>query len=172
MPRAISYLRFSTAAQSLGHSEKRQIEDAEAYCLKHGLSLVASDQLSDLGLSAFRGANRTVGALGGFLEAMRAGRIPRGTYLIVESLDRVSRETAVRAVNQFSEIILAGIKLVTLKDQLVHSEETVNAEPYRLFHSLALMIAANAESALKAERVSKAWANKRNLAKSGHVLTP
>jgi len=165
-------LRFSTPAQALGQSEERQLKAAQDYADKHGLSLLEGDKLSDMGLSAFRGLNRTSGALSGFLEAVRTGRIPRGTVLIVEAMDRLSRESPLRALNQFSEIILAGIKLVTLKDGLIHDEASVDAQPYRLFHSLALMIAANAESSLKSGRVSEAWASKRRRAKDGHVLTP
>jgi DNA invertase Pin-like site-specific DNA recombinase len=173
MTRAISYLRFSSTAQALGQSEERQIKAAEDYCAKHGLTLLEGDKLSDMGLSAYRGANRTAGALGGFLEAVRTGRIPRGTYLIVEALDRLSREAPARALHTLTEIILAGIILVTLKDESVHDEASLNAQPYRLFHSLALIIAANAESALKSSRVSAAWSSKRRRASEGHhVLTP
>jgi hypothetical protein len=33
-----------------------------------------------------------VGALGAFLEAVRDGIVPKGSWLLVESLDRISRE--------------------------------------------------------------------------------
>jgi DNA invertase Pin-like site-specific DNA recombinase len=102
--------------------------------------------LRDLGLSAYRGTHRKEGALAGFLAAVRAGAVPRGTVLIVEGWDRLSREQPERALNQFTGIILAGVKVATLRDEQEHDEASVNAQPHRLFHSLALMISAHAES--------------------------
>ena len=171
--RAISYLRFSTPQQALGDSEKRQLKAAHAYCDKHGLVLDDSDILRDLGLSAYRGTNRREGALAGFLAAVEAGAIARGTVLIIEGWDRLSREPPLRALNQMTDIILAGVKIVTLRDEQEHDEATANREPQRLFHSLALMIAAHDESKKKGEWVASAWADKRKRATTEHhVLTP
>jgi DNA invertase Pin-like site-specific DNA recombinase len=170
--RAISYLRFSTPEQSLGDSERRQMELAEKYCHEHGLTLAPEDDLRDLGLSAYRGLHRKEGAFADLLAAIRAGAIPRGTVLIVEAWDRMSREVPMRALHQMTEIILAGVRIVTLRDSAEHDEASISREPYRLFHSLSLMIAAHADSQLKSERVGKAWDNKRNRAAEGnHILT-
>jgi DNA invertase Pin-like site-specific DNA recombinase len=45
----------------------------------------------DLGVSAFRGKNADHGALKAFLDRVESGLIQPGSYLIVESLDRLSR---------------------------------------------------------------------------------
>ena len=52
MQRAISYIRFSTPAQALGDSLRRQLERTRDYCLKHNLTL--DETLTDAGLSAYR----------------------------------------------------------------------------------------------------------------------
>src|SRR5258708_29355680 len=93
-PRAFSYRRFSTPEQAKGHSLKRQIEAAEAWCAKQNVELDRELTFEDLAVSAFHGRNVEVGALGVFLRAVEDGRVPRGSYLLVESLDRVSRQTA------------------------------------------------------------------------------
>lgn len=45
----------------------------------------------DLGKSAFKGANSAHGHLSRFLASVKPGQIAPGSYLIVESLDRLSR---------------------------------------------------------------------------------
>jgi DNA invertase Pin-like site-specific DNA recombinase len=53
----------------------------------------------DAGLSAFDGSNITRGKLGRFLDDVQAGRIPRGSSLIVESLDRLSRQGIIESTD-------------------------------------------------------------------------
>ena len=67
--------------------------------------------LSDLGISAFKGKNATEGALAAFLIAAKEGRIPRGSILLVESLDRLSRNTITDAVALLTSIVRAGFAL-------------------------------------------------------------
>ncbi|HEV8029566.1 MAG TPA: recombinase family protein, partial [Stellaceae bacterium] len=96
-PRAYSYLRFSTPEQEHGDSLRRQASMAEAYADKHGLELDARSY-RDLGVSAFRGANAETGMLGEFLDLVRSKAIPQGSYLLVESMDRLSRNKPRKAV--------------------------------------------------------------------------
>src|SRR4051794_39547768 len=90
--KAFSYVRFSSPQQAEGGSLARQARLTAEYCRKKGLTLDESLTLHDLGVSAFRGDNVRDGALAGFLEACRMGRVPSGSVLIVESLDRLSRD--------------------------------------------------------------------------------
>src|SRR5262249_57958368 len=102
-PRAFSYIRMSTPEQLLGHSLQRQLEASAAYAAKHNLTLLESDQMRDIGISAFRGANIAIGALGRFLEAVKTKKVPGGSYLLVENLDRLSRQQATKALSIFLE---------------------------------------------------------------------
>jgi len=68
MIKAFSYVRFSSGRQAEGDSERRQIAMAEEYANKHGLELDTT--FRDLGVSGFRGSNRTKGALARFIEAV------------------------------------------------------------------------------------------------------
>ena len=90
-PKAYSYLRFSTPEQQKGDSFRRQASMAESYALKKGLNLDSALTFHDLGVSAFKGANAETGRLADFLEAVRAGLVPQGSFLLVEALDRLSR---------------------------------------------------------------------------------
>jgi DNA invertase Pin-like site-specific DNA recombinase len=90
-PRAYSYVRFSTPEQAKGHSRDRQTERAKAWAEKRGVTLDAELSFEDHGVSGFTGANVEAGKLGHFLECVRTGAVPRGSWLIVESLGRQTR---------------------------------------------------------------------------------
>src|SRR6266404_9298254 len=90
--KAYSYVRMSTDLQLKGDSLRRQLEASAAYAVTHDLELVDESRLEDIGVSAFKGANVAEGALGRFLAAVESGKVPNGSYLLVESLDRISRQ--------------------------------------------------------------------------------
>ena len=120
-PRAYSYIRLSSDRQLKGDGERRQTELRDAFVDRHGLIL--DDTLRDLGISAFDGSNKTRGALGVFLRKVEAGEVPRGSYLLVESLDRLSCEHVLTALRSFLALIEAGIVVATLGDDCIYSEE-------------------------------------------------
>ena len=91
-PKAYSYIRFSTPEQQKGDSKRRQTELARRYADANGLDLDETLTFHDLGVSAYRGKNRDA-ALGPFVTTVEAGRVKQGSYLLVESLDRLSRGT-------------------------------------------------------------------------------
>jgi DNA invertase Pin-like site-specific DNA recombinase len=163
MTKAYSYVRFSTPEQAKGDSLRRQIEAARNWCEKHGLIL--DDSLRDLGVSAYRGTNQTVGALRKFLDLVERGRVERGSYLIVESLDRLSRETVLDAAARLLDLIRAGVTVVTLTDEQVYSEERLRADWTPLVMSITIMARAHEESRVKGARVGAAWKRKRDAAR-------
>jgi DNA invertase Pin-like site-specific DNA recombinase len=166
-PKCFSYIRFSTPEQSQGDSLRRQLEYATAFADKRGLRLDDTLSLRDLGLSGFRGDNRTKGALGQFLKYVAEGRIAKGSFLVVESLDRLSRQEILSALNLFSEIIQSGITIVTAIDGQEYTESSVNSNPMQLMLSLVSMTTAHEESAKKSKRIGKAWEGKREKALNG-----
>lgn len=171
-PLAYSYVRFSTVEQMRGGSLQRQTEAAKAYAAAHGLKL--DDQLTfrDLGTSAFRGRNVQRGALGAFLQAVDDGIIPRGSYLLVEALDRVSRDNPFDANLVLQNIIQRGIVVVTLLGgERVYSLETVRKDPMVMLESIFKFIGANDESAKKSSRNRADWQRRYERArKDGRVF--
>ena len=104
--------------------------------------------MQDLGLSAYDGTNVEKGALGAFLQAIKDGAIPRDSYLLIESLDRLSREDPQDAQELFRKIIKAGITIVTLADKMEYSSKTLRKDPFKLLMSILIMIRAHEESSL------------------------
>jgi len=94
---AYSYLRFSTPDQAAGDSRRRQMAMAEKYAAEHHLKLDLSLSFRDLGVSAYRGQNAREGALRAFLDAIEHNLVPPGSFLLIESLDRLSRDRILAA---------------------------------------------------------------------------
>src|SRR5687768_4241299 len=142
-PLVISYLRFSHPNQILGDGPRRQLEAAEAYCRANGLTL--DMQFRDEGVSAFRGKHRTKGALFRLLDQIESGRIPSGSTLIIEHLDRLSREDPIDQLGLLHRIIDAGIEIVTLLGDRaeVYNRQVLAAQQGKLFEILGMMLRAN-----------------------------
>src|ERR1035437_68430 len=105
--KVFSYLRFSSKPQELGASKARQLAMSEKWAAEKGLTI--ETHYEDLGVSAFKGKHRTEGNLAGFLTAVKTGKIESGSTLLIESIDRLSREEVGKALRFFMDIIDAGI---------------------------------------------------------------
>jgi DNA invertase Pin-like site-specific DNA recombinase len=157
---AFSYIRFSSLQQSAGDSLRRQTSLAQAYCERRGLVLDTSLSLKDLGKSAYRGANASTGALSLFLEAIRTGKVKRGSHLIIESLDRLTRQDVDSAYDLFRSIIKSGVVIHTLQPERVHDARSIK-DVLGIVEPLLIMSRGNEESEAKSRRVGQAWAAKR-----------
>jgi len=158
---AYSYLRFSTPEQAMGDSRRRQLSLAESYARQHNLLLDKGLNFRDLGVSAFRGKNAKDGGLRSFLDAVEHGLVPANSYLLIESLDRLSRDRILEAQALFLQIVSAGVTIVTLIDQRTYSVESLNTNPTDLIISLVYMMRANEESTTKSSRLKAAYATRR-----------
>lgn len=162
--KAYSYLRFSAAEQAGGHSLKRQTALAADYARRHNLDLDEALTFRDLGVSAYRGLNAETGQLAALLEAVRAGLIPPKSVILVENLDRISRQTARKALRVIESIVEMNVSIVTLTDEREYTVESLDEDPLNLLVALLTFIRANEESALKSRRLKAWWAEKRALA--------
>lgn len=106
---AYDYILFSTTCQRLGRSYERQLTRCIDWCERHRIS--SSDERSfDQGRSAYTGAHvGDEGQLRRFIDLVEAGRIERGRYLIVESLDRLGRRDVWWAFPLFTNLISKGL---------------------------------------------------------------
>lgn len=154
-----------------GDSHRRQVDLSIDYANRHGLELDDHLKFQDLGVSAFRGKNKNA-ALGTFLEAVQSGQVAQGSYLLVESLDRLSRESVHDAFTQFSSILQSGINIVTLTDNKLYTKDSINENFGDLLISLSIMFRAHEESLTKSKRLKAAWEAKRKAAEdNGKLLT-
>ncbi|MEP7043720.1 MAG: recombinase family protein [Dokdonella sp.] len=166
-PKAYSYVRMSSELQLGGDSLRRQLERSAEFAAKHNLDL--TDPIQDLGVSAFRGNNVEFGNLRSFLDLVEQGKVERGTYLIVESLDRLSRANVTKAFSLLLNIVSSGINVATLTDGQIYTAETLGDNGGQIFLALGSMLRAHDESRTKSQRIAAAWANKRVIARRGGV---
>jgi len=87
---AYSYVRWSSSKQTKGDSLFRQTKAVTDYAKEHGLTLDSSTY-QDHGVSAYRGDNVVSGKLGTFLKAIDDEKIGTPCYLLVDTLDRITR---------------------------------------------------------------------------------
>jgi DNA invertase Pin-like site-specific DNA recombinase len=170
-PVAHSYLRFSSAPQEWGDSTRRQVAASEAWSTKAGIPL-SSLTFADKGVSALRGKHRSVEyALGRFLELAKKGDGPvqRGDYLVIENLDRLSREEERTALRLWLDILDAGINIVQLSPETVFRHE--RSDITDIIRAIIELSRGHSESRMKSERVAAAWGQKKIAARNGQLLT-
>lgn len=135
---AFSYLRCSTPEQKLGDSIRRQLAKSKALADRKGWRLDESLHLHDEGKSGFYGDNLTEGELWAFIELVTSGQIPKGSVLIVESLDRLSREQLDDAYQLFRKILLLGIDIATVTPEEFFTKASLN-DPMKLVVAIMVM---------------------------------
>lgn len=164
-PMAYSYIRFSSREQAKGDSVRRQASKRDDWCARNNVTLDTSRTLHDLGKSAFKGDHRKnpdTNALAAFLALVDDGKIARGSYLLIESLDRLTREHIVPAVNLFTGILLAGVRIVQLSPiEMIYDDK---ADMGHIMIAIVELSRGNSESQTKSDRVGNAWANKKQKA--------
>jgi len=168
-PKAYSYIRFSTTEQERGDSLRRQESEAKKYAEEHGLILDENQQFKDLGKSGYKGFNRIKGALKDFIDLVDSGKIPKGSVLIVEHLDRLSREKVSIALRLFMDLLEKGIQIVTLNDRQRYDERIIDENLSPLLISITLMSAAHDESLKKSKRIRKALEEKREKLRNNEI---
>lgn len=168
MTKAYAYIRFSRAIQATGDSENRQLTALELFETTTGTKIV--EVVYDKGKSAFRGDNARSGNFKEMLDRMQSGAIRRGDFLVVESIDRITRQRVLDGVELLQGILKKGINIYTTVDKKTYSYN----DPSRDFENL-LMISliakrANEESETKSGRLLSAWKARRAKAENGEVI--
>lgn len=151
---AVSYARWSSGRQSLGSSSARQTRIATEYAARAGMQLDYS--IVDDGISAFSGGNLEAG-LGKFLERLRSGEISPDIVLLIENMDRFSRMDPMDALPAFLSVLKTGLTIVTLQDEMIHSEARYRENSMLLIPSLVAMQLAHDESRKKSTRLKASW---------------
>ncbi len=168
--RAYLYSRFSTAEQRKGNSLARQHDYAKEFCLKKGIGLDEALTFTDAGVSGHKGKNHQTGALGLFLQACEQGRIARGSFLIVENLDRRSRENPLDALHLLRTLLKThGITLV-----VIHPAAELTAANFDMLQGVLAFIEfsrGHSESAAKSVRSRDNWKRKLAAIKEGKLVT-
>lgn len=169
---AYSYVRFSNDEQKNGDSLRRQRELSYKWAKLRGIEIDESLDINDLGKSAFHGKNLKDGGLGLFISAIDEGLVVAGAFLLVENLDRLSRQEPLKALNLLQSIVNKGVTVVTLSDGIEYTEKSLSSNITYLLISLTTMYRAHQESSVKSERIGAAWKKKKRFdAHTGKPIT-
>ena len=160
-PRAFSYIRWSSVAQSAGDSLRRQQASAIQYCAEHALDLVDASAFIDAGVSGYSVKSKDREALSRFIDQIGSNLIPVGSYLLIENMDRLSRESITQSLPLFLNIVNSGINLVTLSDGKVYSNSDSDITLLDIMVVGFELERANSESVRKSEMGLKTWEHKR-----------
>ncbi|MFW7526233.1 recombinase family protein [Vibrio ostreicida] len=161
MKKAYSYIRYSSPQQAKGDSFRRQFSATQAYCEKNGYELDTELAVyQELGVSGVDGDQEN---LKRFIDDCETGKVKKGSLLIVENLDRLSRKKINKAMRQFLHL-LDFVDIYTLQDQKLYSQnDDVDSDNQLLdvMTSLIVMSRAYEESATKKKRLKESWNSKR-----------
>ena len=154
-------MRFSSKKQEFGDSMRHQIEKRDKFLTNTALDLELDTSLDmeDLGVSGFDGSNVEKGALGAFLKAVDTGRVRKGSYLLIENLDRLSRQDIEKSMYLLLGILKKGINIITLS-----GERVIKAGQLTFSDMIPVMVElerAHKESARNSELIGSAWKNKK-----------
>jgi len=172
LPVAYSYVRFSTPEQKRGDSLRRQTEAAARWCERNDVHLDSSLTFRDLGKSAYLGEHRKNSdrhALATFLKMVEDGKIPRGSFLIIESLDRLTREHVRAGLMLLLGLIESGVRIVQLSpSELVYDEKS---DEMGLMLAIVELSRGHRESKRKSDLSGPAWRKKKEGAREGEIVT-
>jgi Recombinase/Resolvase, N terminal domain/Recombinase zinc beta ribbon domain len=180
---AYSYRRWSTKSQGNDgrDSRNRQKTSAESWIEQHGNGeyVLSKDVFEDAGKSGFKGKHIAVddfgkakGELMRFIQLVEAGKIKKGSLLLIDSWDRFSRLPAMKTLALFNDVLSCGIGLVVTgsHDKRVVTEDLLNKEPYLLMGIIMEVIRSHSESAEKSRKVILAKAAKKEKMQAGEIL--
>jgi len=166
------YIRYSTEKQENGSSEDRQMDLARAYC-----PTLINDKAHvyfDKGKSAYKGEQLAMGgALKQFYDDVDSKVVPWGSTLLVEDLDRLSREGMFKASDKLRELLRKGITVVTTRDRKVY--EAGDLKFADAITTLVRQEQAHQESVVKSNRVASSYVKRYAAARGGEkvkVLLP
>lgn len=141
--------------QRKGGSIDRQQTLARSWCEEHNVEL--AETFTDEAVSGFHGDNLATGALSVFIARVKAGNIERGSYLLLENLDRLTRLSAWEASGLLQDLVKLGIVVITLRPEMRfdHTSDALD-----LLKAILHMDNAHKESARKSELGEREWAKR------------
>lgn len=167
MPYAVPYLRFSHVSQRGGSTIARQEEMIGKWLAANPDYTLFTQTFKDLGRSGFKGAHLKH-SFGKLLQAVRDGAIKPGDVILIEAIDRAGRLEPLEMFPLFSEIVLAGVTIITLDDGARYDRESVNN--HNLFQLIGKIQQAYNYSATLSRRVRESYADRRKKAKAGEKV--
>jgi len=166
----IIYARFSSPNQERGSSIERQLDLARTHIERMGWTEL--EAVIDRGRSAWKGHHLTKGNLGELAKRIRCGEFARGTVLLVEKLDRLSRQERRDTIRWLEDMTDCGVGIATVDGARLYTTKTLRDNMMEIIEITLTAELAWKESQQKSERILDAQARKRALAaKTGKVFS-
>ncbi len=169
---AISYVRFSSDLQVGGNTLKRQGDKVSNWLKAHPAYTLVNEYADD-GVSAYKGDHlKDNGALFRLISDAEKGLYKKGTVLLVEALDRLSRQGNRATQKLVDRILSTGLSMVLLQDNpdKIYTEADLEDELTTITIAIKAGMAKD-ESEKKSLRHLDNWERKRVKAQSGVVMT-
>ena len=151
-----NYVRWSSEGQTMGDSERRQVQGALDRCQRQGLTL-SSRTFSDKGLSAWKGRNLRDGQLSELTKILKPG-----DTVLIEDNDRFSRQDPITAMSNLREFVSKGVRVCFLKTGVEVTAKNFN-DPSVLFPNFFQAYLGNAENEKKSFRLKEKWSKRKAL---------
>jgi DNA invertase Pin-like site-specific DNA recombinase len=152
---AIVYARWSTKNQEDGDSLARQINKARDIAETRRWRIV--EEHIESGKSAYHGRNRAEnGKLRALEERAERGELT-GMVLMVEAMDRLSRQEPIESLTLLTNLCKRGLTIFEFGSETTYTTAKINENWANLVVALAKAGEAHDSSKLKARRVSSAW---------------
>lgn len=166
---AILYARYSSAEQAKGLSIERQLSEGRNFIESKGWRL--EKELIDKGRSAFSGENRTVGSELHQFECDARNGIHAGKVLVVENIDRLSRQGAKIAAQFIWSLNEAGVSIATTHDDHLYAADSKSADLMDIFSIIIKGQLSHEESFKKSERGKFTWQSRHEKIRNGDKAT-
>lgn len=169
MPKAISYIRFSSGKQATGNSHQRQQEAFTRWLIANPDYTPSDLQYKDLGKSGYHGEHvKDGGGWAKLLAAVEAGAIKSGDVVLVEAMDRTGRLKLTAMLDIIKPVLEAGIDIITLDDNNRFSSESLDSP--QIYLLVAKIHAAYGYSKQLSERTKASYAIRKEKAKKGEKI--
>jgi DNA invertase Pin-like site-specific DNA recombinase len=169
MPKAISYVRFSSLQQGRGSTVERQEKMIQEWLRSHPEYEISHLSRVDEGLSGYKAEHLAEGAgLKAIQDAIRDGQIVKGDVLLVEAVDRLGRLKHLEMINLIGGILSAGVDIVTLDDNQRYNSESLDGVGAWLLTGKIQQ--AHSYSDALSRRIAKSYEIRREKAKKGEPI--
>lgn len=152
-------------------SLERQADVAEQWARQRGIDLDDTHAaFIDSGVSASRGKNLVKGAFARFREAVAAGDVSAGSYLLVESVSRFSRLSPMDSQPILRELVEAGIRVVFFDPSIEVNADNQHDMAVGMIFQIMGYIAKEYADTLGRYKL-KAWERARTEMRNGKAAT-
>jgi DNA invertase Pin-like site-specific DNA recombinase len=164
MPKALSYIRFSSTLQKQGDSLRRQNDLINKWILDNPDTPLSDLQFKDLGKSGFHGKHLDHG-FGQLLAAIEKEIVVKGDILLVEAIDRLGRLEPSEMMELLMGIVNSGVTIITLEDGISYDKQAMREGGIYILSGK--IQGAHAHSDKLSKRIKASWDNKRKKAEDG-----